>query len=72
MTGLDQRARELRDLITQASVAYYVHDQPTVDDAVYDGWVRELERLEAAHPELVNPDSPTQRVGRRPQCSSRR
>jgi len=63
MTGLDQRARELRDLITQASVAYYVHDQPTVDDAVYDGWVRELERLEAAHPELVNPDSPTQRVG---------
>lgn len=57
------RVAELRALITQASVDYYVHDQPTVDDVVYDGWVRELEALEAAHPELVTPDSPTQRVG---------
>jgi DNA ligase (NAD+) len=61
--SLEQRAQELRDLITQASVDYYVHDQPTVDDAVYDGWMRELEGLEAAHPELISPDSPTQRVG---------
>ena len=54
---------ELRALIRQAGVDYYVRDQPTVDDAVYDAWVRELEALEAAHPELITPDSPTQRVG---------
>jgi len=63
MSDPASRVQELRALITQASVDYYVHDQPTVDDAVYDGWVRELEALEAAHPELVAPDSPTQRVG---------
>lgn len=57
------RIEELRALITRAGVDYYVHDQPTVDDAVYDGWMRELEALEAQHPELVSPDSPTQRVG---------
>jgi DNA ligase (NAD+) len=57
------RVQELRELIMQAGVDYYVYDQPTVDDAVYDGWMRELERLEAVHPELVVPDSPTQRVG---------
>jgi DNA ligase (NAD+) len=63
MSDPASRVQELRALITQASVDYYVHDQPTVDDAVYDGWVRELEALEAAHPELITPDSPTQRVG---------
>jgi DNA ligase (NAD+) len=57
------RVEELRALIRQAGIDYYVHDQPTVDDAVYDAWVRELEALEAAHPELITPDSPTQRVG---------
>ena len=63
MTVPSARIEELRALITQAGVDYYVHDQPTVDDAVYDGWMRELEALEAAHPDLVTPDSPTQRVG---------
>jgi DNA ligase (NAD+) len=63
MTDPARRVEELRALITQASIDYYVHDQPTVDDAVYDEWVRELEALEAAHPELVTPDSPTQHVG---------
>ena len=63
MSDPGPRVEELRALITQASVDYYVHDQPTVDDAVYDAWVRELEALEAAHPELITPDSPTQRVG---------
>ena len=57
------RVAELRALITQAGVDYYVHDRPTVDDIVYDGWMRELEALEAAHPELVTPESPTRRVG---------
>ncbi len=63
MSDPSARVQELRALITQASVDYYVHDQPTVDDAVYDAWVRELEALEAAHPDLITPESPTQRVG---------
>lgn len=45
---------------------YYVLSQPTVSDAEYDEKFRELQRLEAAHPELVRPDSPTQRVGAAP------
>jgi DNA ligase (NAD+) len=57
------RAAELRELIDEANHAYYVLDQPTVDDSVYDDWMRELEALEEAHPALRTPDSPTQRVG---------
>ncbi len=57
------RAAELRELIDEANHAYYVLDQPTVDDAVYDDWMRELEALEEAEPGLRTPDSPTQRVG---------
>jgi DNA ligase (NAD+) len=57
------RAAELRELIDEANHAYYVLDQPTVDDAVYDDWMRELEALEEADPYLRTPDSPTQRVG---------
>ncbi len=60
------RMRELAGLIRDAAHAYYVLDDPVVDDAVYDAWVRELEALEAAHPQLVDPDSPTQRVGATP------
>ena len=60
------RAEELRALIRDASHRYYVLDDPSVDDAVYDDWVRELEAIEDAHPELVTPDSPTQRVGSGP------
>ena len=60
------RAEELRDLIREASHRYYVLDDPSVDDAVYDDWVRELEAIEADHPDLVTPDSPTQRVGAQP------
>ncbi len=60
------RVAELRERIDQANHDYYVRDDPTVDDAVYDGWVRELEALEGEHPELLSPDSPTQRVGAAP------
>ena len=60
------RAAALRELIRDASHRYYVLDDPTVDDAVYDDWVRELEAIEAAHPDLVTGDSPTQRVGAQP------
>lgn len=57
---------ELSALLTQASNAYYVLDDPILEDSVYDRLYRELEALEAAHPELVALDSPTQRVGERP------
>jgi DNA ligase (NAD+) len=60
------RVAELRALIRDASYRYYVQDDPPVDDAVYDAWMRELEEIEAAHPGLVTPDSPTQRVGAQP------
>ena len=65
-SGPGVRAEELRGLIREASHRYYVLDDPTVDDAVYDAWVSELEALEAEHPDLITPDSPTQRVGATP------
>ncbi|ALF52331.1 NAD-dependent DNA ligase LigA [Nostoc piscinale CENA21] len=61
-----QRTEELRQLLQQASYAYYVLDAPIMEDAVYDQLYRELQELETQHPELVTPDSPTQRVGERP------
>ena len=60
------RAAELRRLIDDANHRYYVLDQPSVDDVVYDDWLRELQALEHDHPELVVPDSPTMRVGAPP------
>ncbi len=58
-----QRAATLRDLLNRYSHAYYVLAQPLVSDAEYDALYQELVALESAHPELVTPDSPTQRVG---------
>lgn len=58
-----ERARQLRDILTEANYRYYVLDDPTMADYEYDQLLRELETLESAHPELVTPDSPTQRVG---------
>lgn len=58
-----ERARQLRDILTEANYRYYVLDAPTMADYEYDQLLRELETLESAHPELVTPDSPTQRVG---------
>jgi DNA ligase (NAD+) len=60
------RADELRRLIEQHNHRYYVLDDPELDDAAYDVLVDELKALEEAHPELVTPDSPTQRVGAPP------
>ncbi|TAH48569.1 MAG: NAD-dependent DNA ligase LigA [Betaproteobacteria bacterium] len=60
------RAAALRAEITRHDHAYYVLDAPTVPDAEYDRLFRELQALEAAHPELCVPDSPTRRVGGRP------
>ncbi|MBD2778109.1 NAD-dependent DNA ligase LigA [Iningainema tapete] len=61
-----QRVQELRQLLQQASYAYYVLDAPIMEDAVYDRLYRELQQLESQYPELVTPDSPTQRVGEKP------
>lgn len=66
MSSPAERAAELRALIDEANHAYYVLDLPTVEDIVYDDWMRELEALEAADPALRTPDSPTQRVGAPP------
>lgn len=61
-----QRAAQLRQQLNRASYEYYVLDAPTLPDAVYDQLYRELQTLEAKHPELIAPDSPTQRVGEQP------
>jgi len=57
------RIEELREQIRYHNRRYHVEDAPEVSDAEYDALYNELEGLEAAHPELVTPDSPTQRVG---------
>jgi len=62
-TPAARRAAELRTLISGHDYRYYVLDEPQVPDAEYDRLMRELRELEAAHPELISPDSPTQRVG---------
>lgn len=60
------RADELKRLLTRAAHAYYVLDAPEMEDPVYDRLYRELLELETSHPELITPDSPTQRVGGTP------
>src|SRR3954462_702209 len=60
------RAAELRAAIDEANHRYHVLDQPAIADSQYDALMRELQRLETEHPELVTPDSPTQRVGAAP------
>jgi DNA ligase (NAD+) len=57
------RLAELRKLLQKASYEYYVLDAPTMPDSVYDQLYRELQNLEQQYPELITPDSPTQRVG---------
>jgi DNA ligase (NAD+) len=60
------RAAELHELLHRALIAYHVDDEPIMTDAAYDALYDELVALEAANPELVTPDSPTQRVGAPP------
>jgi DNA ligase (NAD+) len=64
-----RRAEALRALIDEHNYRYYVLDDPAVSDAEYDALFRELQALEAAHPELVVPESPTQRVGGAPMAA---
>ncbi|AGA33091.1 DNA ligase [Thioalkalivibrio nitratireducens DSM 14787] len=61
-----RRAAELRERIAHHDWRYYVLDDPEISDAEYDALLAELQRIEAEHPELVVPESPTQRVGGAP------
>ncbi len=65
-TDLRAAAERLREQIRRNDYLYYVRDRPRISDDAYDALVRRLKKLEAAHPELVTPDSPTQRVSGTP------
>ena len=62
----ERRVQQLREEIDRHNYRYHVLDDPVVSDAHYDDLVKQLSELEAEHPELVTPDSPTQRVGAAP------
>src|SRR5437016_5589609 len=62
----EKRVADLRQRIEKANYEYHVLDQPTIADEAYDALMRELQDIEAKHPELVTPESPTQRVGAAP------
>jgi DNA ligase (NAD+) len=62
----DQQIQELRDQLRHHEHLYYVEDSPELTDAQYDALMNRLKKLEEEHPELVTPDSPTQRVGGKP------
>jgi DNA ligase (NAD+) len=66
MVSAAQRAEELRRLILHHNHLYYVEARPEISDREYDRLVKELEEIEKAQPELITPDSPTQRVGGQP------
>jgi DNA ligase (NAD+) len=61
-----QKINKLRELLNYHNHRYYVLDSPEISDAEYDKLMRELKQLEDAHPELITPDSPTQRIGAAP------
>jgi len=61
-----ERVAELRTRIDDANYRYHVLDEPDIADIEYDRLMRELEAIEAEHPALATPDSPTQRVGATP------
>jgi DNA ligase (NAD+) len=61
-----KRVEELRKAINHHNYRYYVLDSPEISDAQYDSLVRELETIESQYPELITPDSPTQRIGAPP------
>src|ERR671938_766608 len=63
---VEQEIERLRAELRHHEELYYVYDNPEISDADYDALLRRLQELEAAHPDLVTPDSPTQRVGGRP------
>lgn len=64
--SVHDRITELRNQLNRHNYLYYVQDKPEIEDYAYDQLYRELVTLEQAHPELITPDSPTQRVGDQP------
>ena len=62
----EKRVADLRQKIEKANYEYHVLDEPTIADEAYDALMRELRGLEEKHPDLVTPESPTQRVGAAP------
>lgn len=62
-TKARKRAEELKEVINEYRYRYHVLDKPSVTDEVFDSLTRELRKIEAEYPDLVTPDSPTQRVG---------
>ncbi len=63
---IHERVKELHDLLHKYSHAYYILDDPLISDGEYDALFQELLAIEKEHPELITPDSPTQRVGSTP------
>ena len=63
MESIEQQLTELRTTLRHHEYLYHVMDAPEIPDAEYDRLMRELRELETKHPELITPDSPTQRVG---------
>lgn len=66
MSKIPDKINKLRELLQDYSYRYYVLDDPEVSDAEYDRLFRELQELEAKHPDLITKDSPTQRIGEKP------
>jgi DNA ligase (NAD+) len=64
--ALEKKIESLRDKIRHHEYRYYVLDNPEISDAEFDKLVNELKKIEGEHPELITPDSPTQRVGGKP------
>ena len=64
--AIRQRVKQLREAIEYHNYRYYILDDPEISDAEYDRMMRQLEKLEAAYPDLRDPNSPTQRVGAPP------
>src|SRR5579862_6773878 len=66
MPSDQQRIKKLREEIERHNELYYAQAKPEISDQEYDKLMKELTELESAHPELLTPDSPSQRVGGRP------
>ncbi|TNC84245.1 MAG: DNA ligase (NAD(+)) LigA, partial [Alcanivorax sp.] len=66
MSSVEQQIEQLRQQLREHNYKYYVLDEPSIPDAEYDRLFRQLKQLESEHPDLITPDSPTQRVGDKP------
>ncbi|MFA5500668.1 MAG: NAD-dependent DNA ligase LigA, partial [Candidatus Omnitrophota bacterium] len=65
-SDIEKNIEKLKDLIKRHDNLYYVQNKPEISDEEYDKIYRKLKDVEGAHPELITPDSPTQRVGGKP------